>query len=284
MSTPTPGTDLVTTKANGLKGLLEAAKKDIGAALPKHITADRMVRIATTEFRKTPKLLECTPVSFLGAVIQAAQLGLEPGGALGHCYLIPYGKEVQFIVGYRGMLDLAMRSDKVSHIAARAVHEGDEFEWELGLNEDLKHKPCSEPGELTHVYCVVHLKNGCKMFDVMSRAEVEKVRKNSKAGNNGPWVSHFEEMAKKTVIRRLFKYMPLSIEIQRAVGLDEQAETDEGQKNGSVVETTSRPVSGASEELSAKLFAQLNSSNSEVELEQQPGKTQNGTNNGVQAE
>lgn len=247
--------DLIQSKAGSLKKLLEASKKEVEAALPKHVTPDRMLRIAMTEARKIPKLLECDPASFLGAMIQASQLGLEPGGVLGHCYLIPYGKEVQFMVGYRGMLDLAMRSDKVSHIAARAVHEGDEFEWEFGLNEDLTHKPTTEPGEITHVYCVVHLKNGCKMFDVMSRAEVEKVRRSSKAGNNGPWVSHFEEMAKKTIIRRLFKYMPLSIEIQRAVGLDEQADTGESQNLGAFIETTGRTVSPASksEQLSEKL-------------------------------
>lgn len=247
--------DLIQNKANNLKKLMEASKKEIEAALPKHITPDRMLRIALTEARKTPKLLECNQASFLGAVIQASQLGLEPGGALGQCYLIPYGQEVNFQVGYRGMLSLAMRSEAVSHVSARAVHEGDVFEWELGLNEQLVHKPCSQPGALTHVYCVVFLKNGCKMFDVMNLDEIEKIQKSSKAGNSGPWKTHFEEMAKKTVIRRLFKYMPVSVELSTAVGLDELADAGESQGNGAIISTTSRPV-GQAEDLQEKLHAE----------------------------
>lgn len=250
-------TNIVQSKANSLKALLANAKKEIEAALPKHLTPDRMMRIALTEARKTPKLLECDQASFLGAVIQAAQLGLEPGSALGQCWLIPYGKEVNFQIGYKGMLELAMRSEKVSHVSTRAVHEGDTFEWEFGLNEDIKHKPCENPGQLIYVYCVVHLKNGCKMFDVMSRAEIEAIRKSSKAANSGPWASHFEEMAKKTVIRRLFKYMPISIELQRAIGMDEMADAGESQGNSSVIETTSRPVSSnKADDLSAKLHGE----------------------------
>lgn len=246
--------DLIQTKANNLKSLMDRSRKEIMAALPKHVTPDRMMRIALTEARKTPKLLECDQASFLGAVIQAAQLGLEPGGALGHCWLIPYGREVNFQVGYRGMIDLAMRSEKVSHISARAVYAGDEFTYEFGLNETLTHKPCEEPGELTYVYCVLHLKNGFKMFDVMTMAQVEKVRKSSKTGGNGPWVTHFEEMAKKSVIRRLFKYMPVSVEIQKAVALDESGEAGISQNNDAFFEAKeveSKP--GTAADLSAKL-------------------------------
>ena len=118
--------DVIQVKAKNLKSLLDSAKKEIEAALPKHVTPERMMRIAMTEARKTPKLLECTPASFLGAVIQASQLGLEPGGALGHCYLIPYKNEVNFMIGYRGMVALAMRSDKVSHVSCRGVQAGAE--------------------------------------------------------------------------------------------------------------------------------------------------------------
>lgn len=252
-------TDLMQVKAQNLKNLLTSAKKEIEAALPKHVTPDRMMRIALTEARKTPKLLSCNPASFLGAVIQASQLGLEPGGALGHCYLIPYGNDVNFQIGYRGMLELAMRSEKVSHVSARAVHAGDEFEWEFGLNESLKHRPnAHNKGDLSHVYCVVHLKNGTKMFDVMDMEEIDKIKKSSKASGSGPWVTHFEEMAKKTVIRRLFKYMPISVELQQAIGLDELHDAGESQGNSSVLETTARPV-GKAEELSARLSESVES-------------------------
>jgi recombination protein RecT len=214
-------------------------KAQMALALPKHMTADRLARIATTEIRKVPALAKCDQASFLGAIMQCAQLGLEPGGALGHAYLLPFNNknkqitEVQFIVGYRGMIDLARRSGQIVSLAARAVHLNDKFSYRYGLNEDLEHVPCEtgEPGALTHVYAVAKLKDGGVQFEVMSRADVEKVRAQSKAGGNGPWVSHFEEMAKKTVIRRLFKYLPVSIELQQAVTQDERAEAGLSQGN-----------------------------------------------------
>ncbi len=245
--------DLTKSKANTLKGLLQTAKQEIIAALPKHVTPDRMMRIALTEARKNPKLLECDPASFLGAVIQASQLGLEPGGALGHCYLIPYGKEVNFQVGYRGMISLAMRSINVSRVSCRAVHEGDHFVFEYGLNEDCKHVPSTSPGKLTHVYAVIHLKDGSKMFDVMDIKEVEAVKKSSKTSGNGPWVTHYEEMAKKSVIRRLFKLSPVSIEIQTAVGLDELADAGKSQGNGAIIETTGKEVKSKADDLNERL-------------------------------
>lgn len=208
-------------------------KAQIQAALPKHMTPERMARIVTTEIRKNPALVKCERSSFLGAVIQCAQLGLEPGNSLGHAYILPYGKQAQLIVGYRGMIDLARRSGQIVSISARTVHEGDEFEYRYGLDEDLTHRP-SENGDstpITHVYAVAKLKDGGVQFEVMSRKQVEAVRAQSKAGNSGPWVSHWEEMAKKTVIRRLFKYLPVSVEIQRAVTLDEAADAGLPQNN-----------------------------------------------------
>lgn len=218
-------------------------KAQMALALPKHMTADRLARIATTEIRKVPALAKCDQASFLGAIMQCAQLGLEPGGALGHAYLLPFENrrkgitEVQFIVGYRGMIDLARRSGQIVSLAARAVFQNDQFSYQYGLHEDLQHVPCEtgDPGPLTHVYAVAKLKDGGIQFEVMSRADVEKVRAQSKAGGNGPWVSHFEEMAKKTVIRRLFKYLPVSIELQQAVTQDERAESGVTQDNASVL-------------------------------------------------
>ncbi|WP_137010114.1 recombination protein RecT [Aquitalea aquatilis] len=218
-------------------------KAQMALALPKHMTSDRLARIALTEIRKVPALARCEQTSFLGAIMQCAQLGLEPGGALGHAYLLPFENrrkgitEVQFIVGYRGMIDLARRSGQIVSLAARAVYQNDKFSYQYGLHEDLQHVPCEngEPGPLTHVYAVARLKDGGIQFEVMSRLEVEKVRAQSKAGNNGPWVSHFDEMAKKTVIRRLFKYLPVSIELQQAVGLDERADAGQTQDNAAIL-------------------------------------------------
>lgn len=209
----------------------------LSVALPKAMTPERLVRVVTTECRKTPALLNCNPESFLGAVLQCAQLGLEPGGALGHCYLLPFGNgkakdgrpNAQLIIGYRGMIDLARRSGQIVSICAYTVHEKDHFVWRLGLDPDIEHVPSPEAdrGKMTYVYAVAKLKGGGVQFEVMSRAEVEKVRKQSKAGSSGPWVTHFDEMAKKTVIRRLFKYLPVSIEAARAVDIDERADRGE---------------------------------------------------------
>lgn len=237
-------------------------KAQMALALPRHVTADRLARIALTEVRKIPKLAQCDQTSFLGAIMQCCALGLEPGGALGHCYLIPFENkrqnrtEVQFIVGYRGMIDLARRSGQILSIEARAVYDKDYFEVELGLDSKIVHRPdwtASNRGSLTFVYAVAKLKDGGVQFDVMSRAEIEAIRDKSQGYSvakryardgviNSPWASNFEEMAKKTVVRRLFKYLPVSIEIQRAVGMDEQADLGVQQDNPLVIDGDYRHV------------------------------------------
>lgn len=220
-------------------------KAQLAAALPRHMTPDRMIRIVTTEIRKTPALATCDMQSFVGAVVQCSQLGLEPGNALGHAYLLPFGNgksksgqsNVQLIIGYRGMIDLARRSGQIVSISARTVRQGDNFHFEYGLNENLTHVPGeNEDSPITHVYAVARLKDGGVQFEVMTYNQIEKVRASSKAGQNGPWVSHWEEMAKKTVIRRLFKYLPVSIEMQKAVILDEKAEANINQENATIFE------------------------------------------------
>jgi len=212
-------------------------QKQMALAMPKSMTPDRLTRIVMTECRKTPALMKCAPESFYGAVLQCAALGLEPGSALGHCYLLPFGNgkdksgrpNAQLIIGYRGMIDLARRSGQIISLQAWTVHAQDTFNYQLGLNPDIEHVPASvaDRGPVTHVYAVAKLKGGGVQFEVMSRAEIEKIRSASKAGNSGPWSSHWDEMAKKTVIRRLFKYLPVSIEAVRAVEIDEK--TDRGE-------------------------------------------------------
>jgi recombinase, phage RecT family len=199
---------------------------EIEKALPSHMNADRMARIALTTIRTTPKLLECNVSSLLGAVMQAAQLGLEPG-LIGHCYIIPYGREAQFIIGYKGMIDLARRSGNIESIYAHCVYEADEFDYELGLHPKLHHKPATgRRGEMKYVYAVAHFKDGGYQFEVMDKEEIEKRRSRSKAAKNGPWVTDYEEMAKKTVIRHMWKYLPISIEIQQQATQDEVVRKD----------------------------------------------------------
>lgn len=219
--------------------LVERLKPQLALALPRHMTAERMARIVLTDMRRVPKLMECTPQSLAGAIMASAQLGLEPGNGLGHAYLLPFDKrakvggqwqtvatECQIIIGYRGMIDLARRSGQIVSLSARVVHERDHFTYRYGLDETVEHVPHAgePPGAMTFVYAVAKLKDGGVQFEVMSRAEVEAIRAKSKAGSSGPWVDHFEEMAKKTAIRRLFKYLPVSVEMSRAVTMDEQAD------------------------------------------------------------
>ena len=219
-------------------------KKQMALAMPKHLTADRLMRIAMTEVRKVPALGKCNVQSFMGAIMQCAQLGLEPGSALGHAYLLPFGSgkaadglpNCQLIIGYRGFIDLARRSGQIISLTARAVYANDVFSYSYGLDETLEHVPASgDRGDFTHVYAVAKLKGGGVQFEVMSKSDVLKVKASSKAGSNGPWVSHFDEMAKKTAIRRLFKYLPVSIELTQSVILDEKADAGIDQDNASAI-------------------------------------------------
>lgn len=213
-----------------IAGLLKQMEGEISRCLPKHLTTERMTRIALTELRKNPKLQECEPMSFIAAIMQASQLGLEPG-VLGSCYLIPFNNkqkgivECNFMPGYRGFIDLARRSGQIVSLVSRAVYSNDVFEYEFGLTENLTHKPSmDDPGELVAVYAVATLKDGGHQFDVMSRKQVDKIRDGSQGKNHGPWVTHYEEMAKKTVLRKLFKWLPCSVEMQKVVSLDEMQE------------------------------------------------------------
>lgn len=222
------------SKGKTITDLFEQMKPAIAQAIPKHLTPDRLLRIATTSIRTNPKLKVCTPESLLGAVMQCAQLGLEPS-ILGHAYLIPYKNkkkegdkeiwldECQFQIGYKGLIELARRTGQISSIMAQSVYEKDEFEYEYGINEKLKHVPTDgDRGPVVKYYAYAKFKDGGYSFLVMSRRDIEIHRdKFSKAKTYGPWKDHFDEMAKKTVLKALMKYMPISVEFQRAVDQDE---------------------------------------------------------------
>lgn len=244
-------------KPTTIHGFLESYKAEIAKALPRHMTPDRMARIAMTEFRKTPALMKCDPATLFGAVIQCSQLGLEPGGTMGHAYLIPFENrkkgttDVQFIIGYRGMLDLARRSGQILSIEARDVCANDKFTFRYGIDSTIEHVPAEgDRGELTHVYAVAKLRDGGVQFEVLTRHQIEEIRNQSQGYktaikfNNAtsPWIAHFTEMARKTAIRRLFKYLPVSIEIQRAVGLDEAGEAGISQDNEFIIDGVANQI------------------------------------------
>lgn len=226
-------------KPQTLMDFMAKHKEQFEMALPKHLNADRLMRLAVTEFRKNPALKGCTPESLLGAVMQAAQIGLEPD-ALGSAYLVPFNnkkiidgketkvKEVQLQIGYKGLIELVRRSGQVTSIVANEVYEEDAFEFEFGLNEKLYHKPTmgTNRGKLVCFYAYARFKDGGHAFHVMSVEQINAVRdkfsKSQKNGNHfGPWKDHYESMAKKTVIKQLVKYMPISVEIQNNIVQDE---------------------------------------------------------------
>lgn len=247
-------------KVTDLRSLLEKMKGQLAMALPTHMRADRMIRVVLTSVQKTPQLLDCTRESFIGAIVQAAQLGLEPDGLLGHAYLIPYKRNCQLVIGYKGLLKLARQSGELSSLSAVAVYAKDKFEFTRGDDERIVHVPATipivegkpdlnwDPGPLTHVYAIARLKDGSVQREVMDVGEIEMIRRRSKASGDGPWVTDYVEMAKKTVLRRLCKLLPASVErLEKAVALDEQVDAGLGQTFEDIGVVESEPAPPAEE-------------------------------------
>ena len=239
LSAGRPTSHSAMTVAGHLSLQTDGANQGIMDLAPiEHISPERLVKVALAAIFRTPKLLECNPVSLLNAFMECSQLGLECGGVLGQAYLVPYSNKVkregqpdrwemsaQFILGYRGMIALARRSGEIASIEANVVREGDRFEERKGTDPMLLHVPNRDTTEvkpLRLVYAIARLTSGETVTEVMSRADVDKIRARSKSKDNGPWVSDYDEMARKTVVRRLFKYLPVSIEVQAVVNEDDE--------------------------------------------------------------
>jgi recombination protein RecT len=222
-----------------LRTLLDKSKEQIATALPRHLTPERMIRVALTAVQRTPDLQKCDALSVVGAVVQASQLGLEPDGILGQAYLVPFwnGKtkryEAQLQPGYRGLIALARRSGEISTFFSELVYKSDKFKVVKGDSPRLIHEPdyiSEDRGDIIGAYAVVVFKDGGKDFEFMAIHELNKIRASSKAkdrdGNEyGPWVTHSEEMYRKCPIRRLAKRLPLSPEFQKAAVLDEYVDS-----------------------------------------------------------
>jgi recombination protein RecT len=209
-------------------------KKQFAAALPRHLSADRFVRVAMTALTRQPALKDCDQGSFMLALLSLSALGLEPDGRRAH--LIPFKNnqkgitEVQLIVDYKGLAELVRRSGEVSDLHADVVYEGDEFSYCYGTGSHLKHKPALKGrGEIIASYSYVRLKDGSDSFDVLPLDDVTKVRDSSqgyksaiKYGKTHPWTEHFGEMAKKTAFRRHSKWLPLSPELREKLEKDDE--------------------------------------------------------------
>lgn len=222
------------TKNMSIADMIKALEPEIKKALPSVITPERFTRMALSALNTTPKLSECSQISFLAALMNAAQLGLEPNTPLGQAYLIPYnnkGKlECQFQIGFKGMIDLVYRNDQVQSIQAQCVYANDTFEYELGLNAKLIHKPAlKDRGELILVYALFKLDNNGFAFEVMSKEDIDTHALRYSKGfssSYSPWKTNYEEMAKKTVIKKVLKYAPLKTDFLRAVETDESIKSE----------------------------------------------------------
>lgn len=224
----------------GLVGFLESIKSELARALPKHLTADRMARLAITALRTTKDLDKCSLPSFGASIMACAALGLEPNTPLGQAWLIPRKNRRQncidctLIIGYSGLLDLARRAG--AQIKAFAVYQDDQFEYQMGLEPKLVHIPSDnpergeDPKQLTHVYAIIRSPNMEPEFAVLTRAQVERRRKQGASGygTSTPWDTHYEEMALKTAVRAAFKWSPRSSEMHRAEALESAQERGHG--------------------------------------------------------
>lgn len=230
---------LAADEGNSLRSFIAGQKfKDqVALALPSHMTPDRFARVALTALTKTPKLLDCTRESLLGCLMSCSQFGIEPDGR--HAHLIPYGKDCTLIIDWKGLVALAKRSGQVKLWRAEIVKEHDEFTWDTG---QVSHRVNwrADRGKTDCVYSHVVMSDGTADYEVMTLAEVEAIRKRSRAGQSGPWVTDFDEMAKKTVMRRHSKRLTLSPEFFEALSHD--ADRFDEIRNARVATTPAPPV------------------------------------------
>lgn len=221
--------------AQTIEDALKARSAFLATVLPKHLTAERMIKVALLARSRNPDLLKCTQESLLKAVLQCAEMGLEPSGSVGGAHLVPFrnnktgNMEATVVPDYRGLIDLARRSGQIRTIEAHVIHASDEYEVVFGAEPRLVHRPTlvGDPGEMIAVYAVAKLADGGSQVEVMTRSEVDRIKSKSKTSSFGPWITDYEPMAKKTVIKQLCKYVPRSREMLVALEVDDANETGE---------------------------------------------------------
>jgi len=214
-----------------VKALLGGSKMaELQKVAGKALSAERLIKMFAISASRTPALLNCTPLSVLDAMVKCAELRLYPG-TLGSVYLIPFANrktnttECQFILGYKGMMTLARRSGQISTITADVVRLGDEFDYEHGLQPKFRHRPIAPAGaSVTHAWALAMFKDGSHQLVVMRKDELDAVRRRSRAGEYGPWKTDTDEMYKKTVLRRLCKYLPLEPEDEASLAEADRSE------------------------------------------------------------
>lgn len=213
------------------KELLKSRQGSMKQIAANGIDPGRVMQVLLASIQKTPALANCTQESIFRCAMHSVELGFYPGSVDQKAYLVPFKDQCTLIVGYKGMVELAYRSRLIKSIRARAVYEGDRFTYKDGLSPVLDWEPGDtprDPSKITHAYCIVETKDGGVIYDVMTRAEIDAIRKRSKASQSGPWVTDYAEMAKKTIMRRTLKMAPMSIEMVKADAIDMAAETGDG--------------------------------------------------------
>jgi len=224
----------VAKKPTGIQDLIMNHQRDFDKVLPSQIGVERFVRVCTSALSTNPKLMKCTPVSLMGSIMQAAQLGLEPNTPLGLAYLIPYKTACKLIIGYKGMINLAYQSEKVLTIISHVVYKNEEFDITYGTDEKITHKPIqakADRGAAIGAYCIVKLKDGGYIQRYLSKDEINDARPKYEA-NDSPWKSYWDEMALKTVLRRTLKHAPMAAESKSDQRLARAIEADEVHDRG----------------------------------------------------
>ena len=210
-------------KAKNMLAVIEARKGAIQALLPKYLTPERLFRIAQLAFSKQPLLLDCTPASFVVAMMDAAKAGLEPDGK--HAALVPYKGQVQFQPMYQGLVRQAVSLGVARKIEARLVYQNDRFRLWYDPEPHLEHEPALEnEGEVIGAYAYAVLPDGSLKIEWMNLRQLEGIRKRA-AAKSGPWQTDREEMYRKTPVKRLFKYLPLPESLDYAVQVDNMVES-----------------------------------------------------------
>ena len=200
----------------------DAMKQQFATALPSHLSPDRFARVAITALTRTPKLQSCTQESFFKCLLDLSAMGLEPDGRRAH--LIPYGRECTLVLDFKGLAELVRRSGDVVKIHSDVVCENDTFAHSMGDVTEHTYDISKDRGAVIAAYSQVTLKNGAVQSEIMSKAEIDAIKNKSRAGRSGPWVDHYNQMACKTVFRRLTKWLTLSPEVMDAVSAAEKTE------------------------------------------------------------
>lgn len=218
-------TSAVTKKEDPIYTMLANYKTAIASVLPKHLSPEKMLRVAYTVIHRTPKLKQCTPISLINAVMEISILGLEIGRT---AHIIPFKDEATVIVDYKGLIELAHRSEKVASTPLKPVYENDTFDYEEGTTRFIKHKPAKkERGKLIAAYAIVNFKGGGYDFEVVLPEDIAPVKKRAPGAKkpDSPWNTDDEwTMWCKTAMRRLAKRIPQSPDLQKAAYLDELVE------------------------------------------------------------